>query len=282
MCVKPILLLFAVFFLCNCSHHQAPRVPSGSSPNVLLILVDDMGYGDVTNMGNSHVHTTNLDWMADQSVRFKYFYVSPVCAPTRASILTGRYHQRTGVRSVTNGFETMDPSEVTIAELLKENGYRTGIFGKWHLGEHFPSIPNAQGFDEFLGFRTGHTSDYFDPILEHNGEDRQLQGYITDILSDKALAFMEDDGRPFFCYLAYNAPHSPLQIDSAYFLPFIAAGLDERTARIYGMIDNLDDNIGRVFKTLDQNKTTGRNHCHFSKRQRPYKWLENSAGTDAL
>lgn len=221
-----------------------------SFPNVLLIMVDDMGYGDLSTHGNPYINTPHLDLLASESVEYKYFYVSPVCAPTRASLLTGMYHQRVGVHSVTNGFETMDPNATTMAEILKTVGYRTSIYGKWHLGEYYPSIPQAQGFDDFLGFRTGHTNQYFDPVLEHNGKDEQQEGFITDILTDHALEFMRSDRDPFFCYLAYNAPHTPLQIDSSYFVKFLEKGLDDRTSRIYGLVENIDENIGRIMTSL--------------------------------
>ena len=224
-----------------------------SSPNILLIMVDDMGYGDLSTHGNPYIQTPHLDQLARESVEFKYFYVSPVCAPTRASLLTGMYHQRVGVHSVTNGFETMDPDATTLAEILKTAGYRTSIYGKWHLGEYYPSIPQAQGFDDFLGFRTGHTNHYFDPVLEHNGVNKQQEGFITDILTDRALEFMQADGDPFFCYLAYNAPHTPLQIDSSYFVKFLEEGLDDRTARVYGLVENIDENIGRIMTMLTEN-----------------------------
>lgn len=248
--IKLTFLYIILLYCCGCNQQQPTEI---SQPNILLLLTDDMGYGDVQHAGNPFVQTPNLDRLAKASTRFKYFYVSPVCAPTRASLLTGRYHQRAGVRSVTNGFETMDPEEVTLAEVLQDNGYRTAIFGKWHLGEYYPSLPNAQGFDEYLGFRTGHTADYFDAELERNGQMVRTQGYITDVLTKEALSFMiqREKEKPFFCYLAYNAPHTPLQIDSNWVQPYLERGLDERTARIYGMVENIDKNIGQLLDTLD-------------------------------
>lgn len=241
---------FIVLLVHGC---QSPDVEqTASSPNVLLIMVDDMGYGDLSTHGNPYIHTPHLDQLARESVEYKYFYVSPVCAPTRASLLTGMYHQRVGVHSVTNGFETMDPDATTLAEILKTVGYRTSIYGKWHLGEYYPSIPQAQGFDDFVGFRTGHTNQYFDPVLEHNGKNEQQEGFITDILTDRALDFMQSGDDPFFCYLAYNAPHTPLQIDSSYFSKFLEEGLDDRTARVYGLVENIDENIGRVMTNLSE------------------------------
>lgn len=251
-CVSLGLLALCLLLLCSCIDDHGS---SAERPNILLILADDMGYGDVSNMGNPHLRTPHLDRLARESVHFSNFYVSPVCAPTRASLLTGRYHQRTGVQSVTNGYEMMDPEETTLAEYLQAAGYRTGLFGKWHLGEHYPSLPNAQGFDEFLGFRTGHTGQYKNPLLEHNGQQVQKQGYITTVLTDEAASFMlAGDGQPFFCYLAYNAPHTPLHIDSSYWQPYAQQGLDERTARVYGMIENLDENVGRLLQQLESNQ----------------------------
>ena len=165
-----VISIASTFFQCSSPGDIIDR------PNVLLVLVDDMGYGDVSNSGNPYVNTPVLDEMARTGINFKYFYVSPVCAPTRASLLTGRWHTEVGVRSVTNGYEILDPEAFTLAELLKEAGYRTAIYGKWHLGEYYPSVPNAQGFDDFIGFRTGHTDNYFDPVLEHNGVSIQTKG----------------------------------------------------------------------------------------------------------
>jgi arylsulfatase A len=244
-------IIIVTFLLATCQRSSMDHINDG--PNVLLILVDDMGYGDASGAGNTYLKTPHLDELASKSVAFKYFYVSPVCAPTRASLLTGRYHQEVNVRSVTNGFETMDPEAVTLAEILKTAGYRTAIFGKWHLGEYYPSVPNAQGFDEYLGFRTGHTSDYYDAVLEHNGKEEATSGYITDMFSERALEWMNTDSEdPFFCYLAYNAPHSPLQVDSVYFKKFLEMGLNDKTSRVYGMVENIDENIGRILANLEQ------------------------------
>lgn len=244
------LLISLLLFSQSACKKEAAAITT--APNILLILADDMGYGDVSLAGNPYLQTPNLDRLAQNSVRFTHFYVSPVCAPTRASLLTGRYHQRTRVRSVTNGYETIDPEEITIAEYLKPAGYRSGIFGKWHLGEYFPSLPNEQGFDEYLGFRTGHTADYYDPELEHNGEMVTKKGYITEVLTNEAIRFMSaDTTAPFFCYLPYNAPHTPLQVDSSWWQPFAAQGLAEREARVYGMIAQIDDNVGRLINFLE-------------------------------
>ena len=160
-------------------------------PNVLLILTDDQGYGDVTSHGNPLIRTPFQDQLARSGVRFDRFFVSPVCAPTRASLLTGRYALRTGVHGVTRGYETMRSNELTVAEILQAAGYRTGAFGKWHNGRHMPNHPVGQGFDEFIGFCGGHWNRYFDANLEHNGKPIRTQGYIADVLTDAAIHFME-------------------------------------------------------------------------------------------
>lgn len=224
-----------------------------SRPNVVLILTDDQGWGDLSRHGNPNVQTPVLDSLAGQGAQFERFYVSPLCAPTRASLLTGRYHLRTGTVSVTNGMETMRAEETTLAEVFRGNGYRTGIFGKWHNGEHYPNNPAGQGFDDFTGFCAGHWSNYFNTELEQNGKSLKTKGFITDVLTDAALSFIGKNGKqPFFCYLSLNAPHSPHQVPDPYFNRSKAKGLDNEQASIYGMVENVDDNIGRLLRRLDE------------------------------
>lgn len=218
--------------------------------NVLLIVTDDQGYGDLAFHGNSQVSTPNLDRLASESVEFTRFYVSPVCAPTRASLLTGRYHLRTGTSWVTHRKEVMRSSELTMAEVLKSNDYQTALFGKWHNGKQFPNDPIGQGFDSFLGFSEGHFNNYFDSKLIKNFTEVQTQGYLPDYLTNQALEFMQSSQSPFFCYLSYNTPHSPFQVPDKYFDSHKSKGLDDKNATIYGMIENLDDNIGRIMDGL--------------------------------
>jgi arylsulfatase A len=246
---NPSVLIFLLLFT-QCGNHGEQQRLIG--PNVLLILTDDQGYGDLSLHGNPDINTPVLDALAMESAQFDRFYVSPLCAPTRASLLTGRYHLRTGTISVSKGMEIMESSEVTITEVFKANGYKTGIFGKWHNGQHMPNHPNGQGFDEFFGFCGGHWSNYFDTELEHNGEKIKTSGYITDVLTDKALTFIEDNkDSTFFCYVPFNAPHSPHQVPDEYFDKYKAMGLDDELASIYGMVENLDVNIGRLLKKLE-------------------------------
>lgn len=224
-------------------------------PNVVLIMTDDQGWGDISSHGNDKIDTPMMDSLASDGARFERFFVSPVCAPTRASLLTGRYHLRTGTHGVTRGKENMRSEEVTIAEALKQAGYATGCFGKWHNGAHYPHNPNGQGFDEFLGFCSGHWNNYFDTTLEHNGRLVKTKGYISDVFTDAAINFIEKNKeRSFFCYVPYNAPHSPFQVPDRYFDKYKNRGLDDKTACVHGMVENLDDNIGRILKRLDELK----------------------------
>lgn len=215
------LFAFSNFVISQVSEH----------PNVILIITDDQGYGDLGITGNPHVKTPVIDQFAGQSITFNNFYVSPVCAPTRSSLMTGRYSLRTGVRDTYNGGAIMATSEVTIAEVLKKADYKTGVFGKWHLGDNYPSRPMDQGFDEsviHLAGGMGQVGDittyfkgdrsYFDPVLWHNGEQKAYEGYCSDIFADEAIKYIENnkDG-PFFCFLSFNAPHTPLQVPDKYY-----------------------------------------------------------------
>ncbi|MDZ7372288.1 MAG: arylsulfatase [candidate division KSB1 bacterium] len=237
----------SLFFSLQCRGRR--RGPA----NVLLILADDMGWGDLSLHGNSLLSTPNIDRLAREGAEFERFYASPNCPATRASLLTGRHSLKTGVYGITRGEETMRSSEVTLAEILRQNRCATGCFGKWHNGAHYPQDPNGQGFKEFIGFCQGHLNNYFDPILLHNGREIRTSGYITHFLTDQAIRFIEHNRkRPFFCYLAYNVPHSPFQVPDAYFEKFKALGLDDEAACIYGMCENLDDEIGRILRRLDE------------------------------
>jgi len=230
-------------------------------PNVVLVLTDDQGYGDLGCHGNPDIRTPRLDRFYGESVRFTNFYSCPLCSPTRASLLTGRYNYRTGVVDTWVGLALMRPGERTVAELLRDAGYRTGIFGKWHLGDHYPLRPQEQGFEECLvhkGAGIGGRSNppgnlYYDPVLYHNEEEKEYKGYCTDIFFRAALAFIETHAaEPFFVYLSTNVPHVPLEIAAEEIVPFTDAGLDETTARHYAMLANLDTNFGRLADALER------------------------------
>ena len=198
----------SAFLAANAEHACAAQ-----RPNILLILTDDQGWWDLGIHGNTKIDTPSMDRIAREGVRFSRFYVQPVCGPTRCGLMTGRYFPRTGFWENRFGGDTIRPSEVTIGEILQEAGYRTGVFGKWHLGIHGESRPNAQGFDTALTLPSGHAERYnFADQLEFNGEPVETRGYITDLLTDAALEFIESpDERPFFCYLPYNVPHEPFK-----------------------------------------------------------------------
>lgn len=231
-----------------CCHAEA----ASQKPNVLLIMTDDQGWGDVASHGAPHLQTPVLDKLAESGVRFDRFFVSPVCAPTRASLLTGRYSLRTGVRGVTRGWENMRADELTLAECFRSAGYATGCFGKWHNGRHLPLHPNGQGFDDFVGFCGGHWNSYFDSPLERNGQPFESRGYITDVLTDEAIAFIQrQNDAPWFCYVPYNAPHSPWLVPDHFFDRYKDIGLNDKTACAYGMVQCLDENIGRLLGALD-------------------------------
>jgi len=228
-------------------------------PNVLLVITDDQGYGDLSLHGNPHLPTPNIDRIGKEGVQFTQFQVCPVCSPTRSSLMTGRYNYRTGVVDTYLGRSMMYPDEVTLPEYLAKAGYRTGIFGKWHLGDNYPMRSIDQGFQESIvcnGGGVGQPSDppgngYFDPILQHNGKGEKYQGYCSDIFFNEAMRWIEKNRRDrFFCYVATNAPHDPLTIGDGYVKPFQAKGLDEATAKTYGMVANLDENVGRMLAFL--------------------------------
>ncbi len=247
------VLVPAMRLVPGCRAAKPRKTDAKRPPNVVLIITDDQGWGDIRSHGNDKIDTPVTDSIAADGVRFERFFVSPVCAPTRASLLTGRYHLRTGTHGVTRGYENMRSGEVTIAEAFKQAGYVTGCFGKWHNGRHYPHHPNGQGFDEFLGFCAGHWNNYFDTRLDHNGRMVKTRGYISDVLTDAAIEFIRSNhDRPFFCYVPYNAPHSPFQVPDRYFDKYKGRGLDDRLACVYGMCENLDDNIGRILEQLER------------------------------
>ncbi len=237
-----------------------------AKPNVVVILTDDQGWGDLSLNGNRDLDTPNIDSLARDGAKFDRFFVCAVCSPTRAEFLTGRYHVRGGVYSTSAGGERLDLDELTIADIFKAGGYATGAFGKWHNGMQYPYHPNGRGFDEFYGFCSGHWGDYFSPPLEHNGRIVQGKGFCIDDFTDKAMAFMERShkaGKPFFTYLPYNTPHSPMQVPDRWWNKFKGKEIklhnrDPRRENLQhlrcalAMCENIDWNVGRLLKKLDQ------------------------------
>jgi arylsulfatase A-like enzyme len=235
-------------------------------PNIVVILADDQGWGDLSVHGNTNLSTPNIDSLARDGALGERFYVCPVCSPTRAEFFTGRYNARGGVRGVSTGEERLDLDETTIAQTFKAAGYATGAFGKWHNGTQSPYHPNDRGIDEYYGFCSGHWGSYFDPDLDHNGRFVRGKGFIVDDLTDHAIRFIQQNhGRPFFCYLPVNVPHSPMQVPDPYWERFRDRELKLRatdpqsedvpkTRAALAMCENLDWNVGRVLKTLEELK----------------------------
>lgn len=257
-------------------------VTAPARPNIVLVMTDDQGYGDFGVTGNKLIKTPNIDAMAGRSASWEEFYVSPVCSPTRACLMTGRYNHRTKCIDTFLGRSMMAADETTIAEVLFDNGYETGIFGKWHLGDNYPMRPSDQGFSYSIihkGGGLGQPADprdnkarYTDPLLFENDREVQTKGYCTDLFFDKTFDFMEQskkEGKPFFAYVALNAPHSPYhdvpkdlyqeykKVDfSSVIVPTKGKKVDlkkenDTVARVASMITNIDDNMGRLFEKLD-------------------------------
>ena len=226
-------------------------------PNVVLLMTDDQGYGDLGCHGNPAIDTPNLDALHAESLRLTNFHVCPTCTPTRAALLTGRYSIRTGVWHTIMGRSIMRRDEVTMADVFSSQGYRTGIFGKWHLGDNYPYRPQDRGFGEVLvhgGGGVGQApdywgNDYFDDTYFHNGVPERQEGYCTDVWFDAALRFIEaNKDRPFFAYIPTNAPHSPYNVAAKYSGRY--RGKDVVNPEFYGMITNIDENVGRLLSAL--------------------------------
>ena len=234
-----------------------------AQPNVVVILTDDQGWGDLSVNGNRNLSTPHLDSLARDGVTLNNFYVCSVCAPTRAEFLTGRYHLRTGVSGVSRGEGRLLADETTIADLFKKAGYATGAFGKWHNGTQPPLHPNDRGFDEYYGFTSGHWGHYFNPPLDHNGKRVRGRGFIVDDFTNHAIDFIRQHrDKPFFCYLPLNTPHSPMMVEDRFYDKFKGKELQMRhhdaeredimmTRAALAMCENIDWNVGRLLKTID-------------------------------
>ena len=268
-----IFSLLLGLLLCTCApspKNQTAEEPD--PPNILFILTDDQGIGDLSLHGNDSIRTPNMDALLRSGARFERFYVSPVCAPTRASFLSGMYAPRTGAVFVTRRRETMADGITTIPEYLRHAGYRTGLFGKWHNGATAPYDPAGQGFDQFLGFTLGHFNDYFNGELQNeNNELVPFSGDLTRILTDTAAAFMlEDRATPFFCMLAYQAPHTPVQVADKYWEAVKKRGLTDYNTGIYAMIESIDDRIGQLLDRLEKSGILDNTIVIFSTDNGPY------------
>ena len=254
---SPEITLALLALLC-----AAPLVSGAERPNVVLIITDDQGYGDVGAHGNTLLRTPHLDALHAGSVRLTNFHVDPTCSPTRSALMTGRYSTRTGVWHTIAGRSLMHPAETTLAELLGAAGYDAALFGKWHLGDNYPLRPQDQGFGRACYHGGGGVTqtpdawgnDYFDDAYyQQDGTTRRASGYCTDVWFDEALQFIgEPREQPFFCYIATNAPHSPYIVADEWKQPYVDAGVAEPMASFYGMIANIDHNVGRLMQHLDE------------------------------
>lgn len=249
------------------SNRQAQDGLAGSRPNIILVMTDDQGMGDLACMGNPVLKTPHIDKFYEQSTRFTDYQVSPTCAPTRAAILSGQAPFRVGVTHTIYQRELMSLDTFTVAQALKSAGYATALFGKWHLDDEVPYLPQSRGFDEVLmhgaggigqkrygDFPPNSRNTYFDSVLLHNDTVVQTKGFCTDLFTDAALSWMyqkNKEQQPFFAFIAYNAPHAPFIAPEKYKKRFLEAGYDERTAGRYGMIENLDDNFGRMMAQFE-------------------------------
>jgi arylsulfatase A-like enzyme len=264
-CHLAFAVLFAVLMSLTLGVPGAPGARAAEEkPNIVIILTDDQGWGDLSVSGNANIQTPRIDSLARDGATLDRFFVCQVCAPTRAEFLTGRYYPRTGVSGVSTGQGRLNPDETTLADTFKAAGYATGAFGKWHNGTQPPYHPNNRGFDEYYGFTSGHWGHYFDAPLDHNGKQVRGEGFIIDDFTSKAIQFIEDNqDQPFLCYLPYNTPHSPFQVPDRFYDRFERAPLrlrhrDEereelsKTRAALAMCENIDWNVGRVLDKLDE------------------------------
>lgn len=249
-----------VVLTCLSSTSARAAQAAKSRPNVILIITDDQGYGDIAFHGNTMIQTPALDKLAKQSLRLTNFHVDPTCAETRSALMSGKYPLRVGVWHTIMGRSIMRPDVVTMPQMFRESGYRTGMFGKWHLGDNHPYRPHERGFDETLhcgGGGVGQTpdvwgNDYVDDVYYSNGQLSPQRGYCTDVFFEAAKKFIaQESDKPFFCYLATNAPHGPYTVDESYKKPYLEKGVAEPMASFYGMIANIDENISKLNEFLD-------------------------------
>jgi arylsulfatase A-like enzyme len=248
------LVLFAACLL------TALCTSAASRPNVIVIMTDDTG-NNIGFQGNPHVSTPHIDQLASEAVNLSNFHQMPMCTASRAGLMSGQYAEQTGAWRTSLGRTMMRGETYTIAEAFKDNGYATGHYGKWHLGDNWPMRPQDQGFDDVVGLRCGAVgqiadfwdNDYFDDTYYRNGSPEKFEGYCTDIFFNETMRFIrEHKEQPFFIYLAPNITHLPLNVAEKYSRPHVENGIDEKLAILYGMIDNLDENVGRLMACLKE------------------------------
>jgi len=255
-------MLWLLWICLPCFAVAAPL--AGKRPNIIVILTDDQGYGDLGRNGNPIIKTPHLDKMYDEAVRFEDFHVSPTCSPTRSALMSGKHEFKNGVTHTIHERERMSLKTTTLAQVLKSAGYTTGIFGKWHLGDEDAYQPDKRGFDEVFIHGAGGIGQhypgscadapgnkYFDPVIKHNGKFEKTSGYCTDVFFGQAMKWIESakGGRPFFAYITPNAPHAPLICPPEYEKMY-AGKVKENEAKFLGMVTNIDDNVGKLLAKL--------------------------------
>jgi arylsulfatase A-like enzyme len=249
-----ILVLSASFIALSQTGLAEKRV---RRPNVIVVLTDDQGFGDMSCHGNPYLKTPALDRLHAEGIRLADFHVDPTCSPTRAALMTGRYSARVGVWLTYASRNHLRRDEVTMADVFRQNGYRTAIFGKWHLGDNYPFRPTDRGFDESLihgGGVVGEAPDYwnnnyYDDVYLRSGKPEQVGGYCTDVWFNEAMSFIDENkDRPFFVYLPTNAAHAPFHVPETYAAPY--EEIQPARAAFYGMIANIDENLGRLREHL--------------------------------
>jgi arylsulfatase len=270
ICKKFFILFCSFFIVCGLS-----ALPFGEKPNIILVITDDQGYGPIGKHDHPWIQTPNLDKLHSQSIRFERFLVSPTCSPTRAALMSGRHPMKNGITHTILERERMALSTITLPQVLSKAGYSSGIFGKWHLGDEEPYQPHKRGFDEAFIHGAGGIGQkfncscadvpgnkYFDPVIRHNGSFVKTNGYCTDLFFTAGMGWIKDmkeKSKPFFAYISTNAPHGPFIAPPKYAKKFTDRGFSERDAGFYGMIENIDKNMGRLMEKLDQwdlNKNT--------------------------
>lgn len=249
-------------FILTFNYAQCLNLDNNEKPNVIVIITDDQGYGDLGFHGNEVIQTPKLDNFFEQSIHATNFHVSPTCTPTRGALMTGRYSNRVGTWHTIAGRSLLYEDEKTLAQIFAKNGYTTGMFGKWHLGDNYPFRPEDRGFHEVVRHGGGGVTqgpdywanNYFDDTYWHNGEPREFEGYVTDVFFTESLKFIQaNQEKPFFAYIATNAPHGPFHVPEEYYNLYKDEDrLLEVQKRFYGMISNIDDNFGRLEEKLQQ------------------------------
>lgn len=258
------VLTVIIVFLSNLFQTHAKSTthsPVAQKPNVILIMTDDQGYGDLGFHGNNIIKTPNLDQFFEKSVTATNFHVSPTCSPTRGALMTGKYTNRVGTWHTIAGRSMLFEGEQTMPQVFAENGYATGMFGKWHLGDNYPFRPKDRGFQEVVRHGGGGITqgpdywgnDYFDDTYWHNGELQEYEGYCTDVFFTESMRFIEENqDKPFFTYIALNAAHGPFHVPEDYYNMYQDEDqLLDRQKRFYGMITNVDDNLKRLEEHLE-------------------------------